>query len=223
MSALDDLELPLGRKRKKKESGDEWVLSFADVVTVLLCFFILFYMIEKQFEKEYGFGTENGRVQDFPTALDTPEFQKLLLSMEKNPDVTIVKTETFLEIHFPPEIFFASGSTRLTKNGKKAIDEVLAPLKTIKKDYYLQIQGFSDSQKVKKHKDRWWQDNMQLSLARALGVYYYLIEQGVEKQILNVAGYGTHKPDHLKEKDFQRRISLKFEPAKLNLGGKDEL
>lgn len=216
MSAFDydilDDDFDNERKSRRKNSGDEWILSFADVVTVLLCFFIIFYVVEKQLEKK-GFGFSKGETQEYKTKMSTPEVQSLIETFKSLPDVIVLNTDKFLEVHFPPEMFFAIGSTSLTKEGQKMIDQIIPSLSIIKEGYHLQIQGYTDDSKVLSSDKRWWQDNMQLSVERSLKVYYHLINSGVEKKILTVTGFGASKPLLNEAQSMQRRISFKFEPA----------
>lgn len=208
---LDD-DINNHQRKRKKSSGDEWVLSFADVVTVLLCFFIIFYVAEKQLVKK-GFGISKGATQEYKTKMSTPQVQTLIETFKTLPNVTVVNTDKFLEVHFPPEAFFTKGSTKLTYEGQKMIDQIIPSLTGIKNGYYLQIQGYTDDLAVKQSDKRWFQDNMQLSIERSLSVYYHLINSGVEKKILTVTGFGANKPLLNEEQSMQRRISFKFEPA----------
>ncbi len=198
--------------RRKNKSSDGWVMSFADVVTVLLCFFIIFYMVEKQYKKNTGFGPNSGTVQEFRAKMSTPEVLSLIESMELLPQVSVVNKSQFLEVHFPPEMFFKSGSTKLTDQGVAVINRIIAPLTKIKGGYILQIQGYTDSSPVRDIKGRWWKNNMELSLERSLEVYDYMIANGVEKSILSVTGFGANKPLNTDDTNMQRRITVKFEP-----------
>lgn len=204
---------PPTRKRRSSSGGDGWVMSFADVVTVLLCFFIIFYMIEKQFDRNYGFGPNSGTVQAYKAKMQAPEVLSLIETMDHLPQVIVQNKEQFLELHFPPEMFFASGKTTLTKEGTEVINKLIEPLRKIKSGYILQIQGYTDNDKVRDLSTRWWKNNMELSIERSLEVYDYFIQQGVESRILSVTGFGANKPLFNQNADMQRRISIKFEPV----------
>ena len=207
------------KKSRKKTGGNEWVMSFADVVTVLLCFFIIFYMIEKQFAKTTGFGVSSGTVQEYKTKMSTPEVLALIETIKVMPQVKMINTDQFLEVHFPPEMFFKSGRTELTKEGESVIQDIIKPLKSLEKGYFLQVQGYTDDTPVRKGGK--YKSNMELSIKRSLEVYYYLVNNGVKKNILTVTGFGENKPLINEAKKMQRRISLKFEPAIYN-GEKNE-
>lgn len=204
---------PKSFSSRTRSNSDGWVVSYADVVTVLLCFFIIFYIVEKQYDRVEGFGPLSGTVQEYKTKMKSQQVLSLIETIEEIPNVTLVNRDQFLEVHFPPEMFFESGKTKLTKNGEKIIEKFSAPLKSIKSGYLIQIQGYSDNTPVRKSDKRWWQTNMELSLERSLQVYSYLKNNGIEKNVLSVAGFGTHKPLKNGQADLQRRISIKLEPV----------
>jgi chemotaxis protein MotB len=209
----EEIQLKEPRKRSRKsKSGDSWVMSFADVVTVLMCFFIIFYMIEKQLDKS-GFGPSSGAVQAYKAKMENPEVLSLIETMSLLPKVTVENKGQFLEVHFPPEMFFASGDTRLTLEGSGVINKIIKPLLKIKSGYILQIQGYTDNSKVTEKPGRWWTNNMELSVVRSLEVYNHFIRNGVSKNILSVTGFGSNKPLFNQDADKQRRISIKFEPV----------
>jgi chemotaxis protein MotB len=195
----------------KEDASNAWVVSFADVVTVLLCFFIIFYMVEKQYEKTGRFGSSTGTIMEYKTAMEQPKIQSLIESSKALSDVKVVETNQFLEVQFPAEKFFEKGSTKLSTKGKEMVAKFIAPIKKLKEGVIIQVQGYTDKTPVAWKKERWWKDNMQLSVARSLEVYYLLIEQGVSPNILSVTGYGQNRANDY-EADYQRRISFKIEP-----------
>jgi chemotaxis protein MotB len=211
MNFFEEDDLNSDRSRKK-ESSDGWVMSFADVVTVLLCFFIVFYMIEKQVKRNKGFGPMKGTVQEFKGKATTPQILTLLDTVRSLPDVEIIGTDQFLEIHFPPASFFKVGSTKINEPAKELINPVAESLSKIGNNFYIQIQGYADPTSVKVSKNRWWKNNMQLSLLRSLSVHNYLLNHGLNKTNLSIAGFGANRPLEGQANKNQRRITIKIEP-----------
>ena len=220
------LVTPSKRRGRNKNSSDSWITSFADVVTVLLCFFIIFYMVEKQYKKSYGFGPSAGTMKEYKTKMSTPDVLSFIETLAIVPNITVINKDQFVEVHFPAEMFFESGETKLTPEGRTVIDEIISPLTNIKEGYMLQIQGYTDDIAVRSLKSRWWKNNMELSIERSLEVYDYLIKNGVSHSILSVTGFGANKPrytnkesnsklidNNINSKGLERRISLKFEPV----------
>ena len=93
-------------------------------------------------------------------------------------------------VRVPGDILFASGKAELKSSAKKTLSDIAAVLKTKYGDQSVRVEGYTDSDPIKKSK---WEDNLQLSAARAMAVHRYLQSLGVDKERLYSAGFGaTH-------------------------------
>ena len=199
--------------KKQPSSNTGWAMSFADIVTVLLCFFIVFYMIEKKISKEIGFGNKDGAIISYSQNFESLEISSLIETVEKQNLASVYKTDKFIELRFAPSTFFASGGVKPTEEGKKLINSILPSLLDLKDKYVVRIQGYTDSNPVKRSAKRWWKSNMELSLLRSLNVYELLISKGINKKILSVTGFGnSFSKDAPRAED--RRINFRIEPRK---------
>lgn len=92
----------------------------------------------------------------------------------------------------PNEITFASGSATLTNGGRDALQAVA---RTLREDYaagYYWIEGHTDSDPISKSA---FDSNRALSLARAMAVLTYLVEDaGISDDNCVVAGHGEYLP-----------------------------
>ncbi|MFN0008556.1 MAG: flagellar motor protein MotB [Planctomycetota bacterium] len=95
-------------------------------------------------------------------------------------------------ISIPSSITFASGQATLSKEGQKALQKVAT---TLKKEYpgaKYGIEGHTDSDPIKKSK---FSSNRDLSIARAMAVLTYLVEEcKVPDDACVVAGHGQYDP-----------------------------
>jgi chemotaxis protein MotB len=95
-------------------------------------------------------------------------------------------------ISIPSSITFASGQATLSKDGQKALQNVAA---TLKKEYpgaKYGIEGHTDSDPIKKSK---FSSNRDLSIARAMAVLTYLVEEcKIPDDACVVAGHGQYDP-----------------------------
>ncbi len=95
-------------------------------------------------------------------------------------------------ISVPAEVTFASGKADVTRNGRGALDAVA---RTLQKDYansFFWIEGHTDSDPIKKSS---WNSNRELSVARAMAVLHYLVEDaGLEDEQCIVVGHGEYRP-----------------------------
>lgn len=87
-------------------------------------------------------------------------------------------------------MLFQSGDARVTRSGKELLVRVAEVLKSVDAREF-QISGHTDGLPVRYGR---YQDNWQLSSARALNVMLYLIEHGVPRQRLSAAAHADTDP-----------------------------
>jgi chemotaxis protein MotB len=92
----------------------------------------------------------------------------------------------------PTEITFPSGKAELSKGGRSALAAVAKMLQREFPDGEYWIEGHTDSDPIVKSK---YPTNRDLSLARAMAVLHYLVEDaGVRDGQCVVAGWGEYRP-----------------------------
>jgi chemotaxis protein MotB len=213
MSATTN-DLLIQKTKVKKTGQHAWAISYGDMVTVLLCFFIIFYAIEKQMVKK-GIADELNlsphSSSDVATQLDYA-----VATLGDIPGVQVTKTSAFVDINFKKIIFFGKGEYKLTADGKNTLDEVLLKMKNLQDKYLLEVQGHADSTPVANIKGRWWKSNIELSVLRALNVHNYIAENYTSKNHLIVSGHGTQKDGGQSDRpdDLDRKISLRLQLIK---------
>lgn len=113
-------------------------------------------------------------------------------------------------ISVPAEISFASGRADLTKQGKEALRTVAS---TLMRDYgtgIFWVEGHTDNDPIRKSS---WDSNRDLSVARAMAVLHFLVEEcGVPDGQCVVAGHGEYLPlapnDSQSAKARNRRVEI---------------
>lgn len=93
-------------------------------------------------------------------------------------------------VELPARVLFPSGSADLSEDGRRALMEVAIILRD-QKGHTLMVAGHTDSRPVGKID---YEDNWELSTARAVNVTRFLIESGLDPDDLVAAGYGQHDP-----------------------------
>jgi len=95
-------------------------------------------------------------------------------------------------ISIPAEVTFASGKADLTKKGQEALKAVAKVLVNDHKAGRYWIEGHTDTDPIKKSS---WDSNRDLSVARAMAVLRYLVEDcNVPDEQCVVAGHGQYEP-----------------------------
>jgi chemotaxis protein MotB len=122
------------------------------------------------------------------------EYQQLSKAMEKQIAAGQVQVSELLgkmTIVLGDEILFPSGSATLSKKGMAALDQVASAFKDLKGKNIL-VAGFTDDVPVSKKGP--FEDNWDLSSARAASVVRYLQSKGVDPSSLGAAGYSEYRP-----------------------------
>jgi chemotaxis protein MotB len=123
----------------------------------------------------------------------------------------------------PMDILFASGSTKLTADGKASLQEVGAGLASVPERRF-QIEGHTDNVPI--HTAR-FPSNWELGEGRALVVLRTMLEAGVPAERISAATFGEFRPvasnDDEQGRAANRRIEIVVIPDLSDLPGYDEL
>jgi chemotaxis protein MotB len=113
-------------------------------------------------------------------------------------------------ISIPSSITFDSGKAEISKEGQRALKQVAQTLAREYPSAKYQIEGHTDTDPIKKSK---FASNRELSVARAMAVLSYLVEEcGVEDKRCVVVGHGQYLPlgpnSDAKAKAQNRRVEI---------------
>lgn len=124
-------------------------------------------------------------------------------------DVEVFRGKEGLTVRVPGDVLFDSGKADIKSSAKATLDRVAAALKRDYAGKHLKIEGFTDSDPIKKSK---WKSNQQLSEARAASVKAYLTKQGVHASRMETIGFGSTRLRETKAKS--RRVEIVVVGAK---------
>jgi chemotaxis protein MotB len=206
-------------KKKKAAPGHEnlerWLLTYADLITLLLVFFIVLYSMSSVNQKKFEglsqslaiiFGNvgrsgvlEGGRSvipgnMHFKEKLNMQNTEervkRLIAQMGLQGKVTTSYQERGLVISIKDTVLFLSGSADLMDNAQQIIARVGQIL--AKMPNSIRVEGHTDNDYI--HNERFF-SNWELSTSRATNVLQYLIARtGIEPGRLSAAGYGEYRP-----------------------------
>lgn len=110
-----------------------------------------------------------------------------------------------LTVNLPGDVLFASGDSAVKSSAKATLDKVAA---AIKKDYAgkkIFVDGHSDSDPIRRTKDK-YEDNLDLSAARARTVAAYLATQGIDGKLIGARAMADTAPKA--NKAASRRVEI---------------
>jgi len=200
-------------KHVEHDNEERWLLTYADLITLLLGLFVILYAMSKIDAGKYAelvsamggvFGKEKpGVLQGQPGMLQVPmpqvqnerqkiekEIQNALGSGMKKDLVSVSQNERGITIHIMEELLFSSGSAEFKASSLIVLDSLASVLKKIPND--IRIEGHTDNVPISTPQ---FPSNWHLSVARAVNAGYYLIQKhGVDAEKVSVVGYAEYRP-----------------------------
>ncbi len=105
--------------------------------------------------------------------------------------VTTRHGRVVLQLH--NDVLFDTGAAEVKPDGKKAIGQIAATLKTLGGRRF-QVAGHTDNAPITTETKKTFPSNWELSSARAISVVKLLVSEGVDPGELSAAGYGPYDP-----------------------------
>jgi len=203
------------RRRKTEEEHENverWMVSYADFVTLLFCFFTAMYAISNVDNDKLGkfvrsmrdaFNASPSSTKAFSVIEDIPilipldleteakvkdEMDKLV-SEAKN-GIEIKRDERGVTISIMDKFLFEPGSAQLRESSKAVVDTAASALKNFPN--MVRIEGHTDNVKIS---NRDFRSNWELSSTRAINVAEYFINvHGISPERISATGYAEYKP-----------------------------
>lgn len=203
---MDAEESPLStealRRAPEQPEDEGWLITFADMSALLMCFFVLLFSLSKPDEGQFKKVAEGLRKQGYAVG-DNPiedpfDHTKRELTMalgQSGYDQFTAVSESkpgMIDVELSSTSFFQLGQAKFTPEALpvlKLISNQIAPL--AKRDVVIVVEGHTDDTPVSTAQ---FPSNWELSTARAANVVRYLIAQGFPANQLRVTGYGDTQP-----------------------------
>ncbi len=220
-----------------KEGAPEWVVTFGDMMSLLLTFFILLLSFSQiqidKFKAVAGYmkkalhvdtipiaqQVEMGTTPIFDESSSTPGMSQSMITLEKVREAieesgmktggTVEITDRGVALKLDGDMVFASGKARLKKEVFDLLDKVAAIANQQGGD--IEIEGHTDDVAIST--DR-FPSNWELSSARAGAAARYLTRKGVPPLRIKAIGYADTRPlvpnDSPENRARNRRIEVLF-------------
>lgn len=222
---------------KKQDASNEatgmmrWLLTYADMITLLLGFFVVLYASSSINTKKLNiittaikgaFGVPIGmskvsnsgiggeKILTEPDLLQQllEEIEKSLNSQIKIGKVEILRSNRGLILRFQDRTFFELGKADLTGEAQDILDRIAPIMRNIPNT--IESEGHTDNLPINSFL---FPSNWELSAARATSVVRYFIEKhGISPERLSARGMGEFRPikenDPVKGQPLNRRVEI---------------
>lgn len=229
--------------RRKKyheehENSERWLITYADLITLLLAFFILMYTMSKQDAQKYqevatelkaifsggtgvaGKGNFAGKIptelsfKDSPDGNGIKELEKELKAIKNEGPksnqqrISLFSDERGIVVRAMEQAFFEVGKADLSDRAKKTLDAITPIIRSMPN--HLRVEGHTDTVPIHTYEFR---SNWELSVRRATEVVRYLIEHHkFPPDRISAVGFAEFRPiadnDTVENRAANRRIEI---------------
>ncbi len=175
-----------------------WLVSYADMMTLLFGFFVLMYsfsaidtekfdVIKKELTQYFG-----GKVIQNPATISAKKnIEKLLQAAGIEKHVEITSSDTGIELKFASEVLFESGSARLAPEMHSLVSDIVTHLRSLSGIEDIKIEGHTDDIPIA---SAYFPTNWELSSARSARLIRQFESSGFPSDRLTAEGYGSSRP-----------------------------
>jgi chemotaxis protein MotB len=196
----------------RKSEDNEWMLTYADVITLLLAFFVILFSMSTL--KKDMFSQIQGEIVEGQYRSLAQKIQALNPNKEQVQSPTVYRVfipplgdDDFLhtvvgidennknhqsELTFPEEVLFKPGTTSLINRSKIVMEQTVEYLSQVSPSYFLiAIEVHYDKESATPHS---YLDKFQFTAERALNIRMALEKEGYPFENIYIVGYGDSIP-----------------------------
>lgn len=210
----------------EENNSERYLLTYADLITLLLGLFIILYAISNVDATKYESMMENigeyfGNEQFANTELKSElldlsdnkfslksSLQNYIEEYDFASNIRLIENERGIIISIMDNILFQSGEAQLSDQSKPILSKMTQLLKTLPND--IRIEGHTDNVPISTQE---YPSNWHLSIARATNTAYYLMNDlGLNQERVSVVGNSEYKPlaenDSFESRALNRRVDI---------------
>jgi chemotaxis protein MotB len=185
-----------GLDRHIEDAEGNWLMSYADMMTLLMSFFALMFTFSKidpdAFDKvRKSVSQQFGGVITMPFEQVRDKLEKLIEKKNLQDKVMIKQNSTSISIVFQGSTLFEAGSADLTMDSRETISEFLDILREQAFTYPIIVEGHTDDVPIASAQ---YPSNWELSSDRASLVLRMLESKGFQRTNLQAQGFADTRP-----------------------------
>ncbi len=230
------------RTEDEREDLQRWLITYADLITLLLAFFIMMYTFSKQDAQKHQEvaerlkaifmggssvvkegGATASKVVDVSPGPAAPAGREIETELEnqiaamasafdEGHKISVFRDERGIVIRIMDRAFFDEGKAELKETAKSALRKIAPILE--KSNNHVNIEGHTDDVPINTAEFR---SNWELSTRRATEVVRHLIEKyGFQPSRISASGYAEYRPVAANDTQQNRALNRRIEIILLN-------
>lgn len=215
------------KKRPEERIDEDWMATYGDMVTLLLCFFVMMLSVSKpdvaKFEQiQAGLSEGIGKKPVArPIEMMMVELADDIQSMDIQDKVSLGSDTQGIVLEFEGDTFFDYGSAKLKSSAIPSLKRMAATLQSERyNNFIFSIEGHTSDETFSNEQ---FPSNWELSAARASSVARFLEERGIPRVRLRVSGFYDVSPKYPNKDPYgeaipqnrakNRRVVIHVEPT----------
>lgn len=190
--------IPPRRRQPQEDNIDSWLMSYADMITLLLVFFVIFVSVSEPKKEKFSAAIESMKEKFGSVDLSTPftgVYRTLQATIEEQQilkDVAVTRSEYAIQLELASNVFFKEGTADLDPDATGILADMAAAIKKIDfLDYTIVVEGHTNDLPVTSPK---YPSNWELSAARAAAVVRFFADHGIKPEKMSAVGYADTRP-----------------------------
>jgi len=205
------------KKLSHEEDSQPWLATFADMMTLLMTFFVLLFAMStldpvklEQFGQSFG-EQEGSRQKTKKVSLSqiNMEVKKLVKSQELQEQVKVRMDARGVTLEIASDLAFNVASADLSPEIQAFMAKMVETMKAA--TYTIAVEGHTDDVPIRSSQ---FPSNWELSAARSSAVIKFLVGQGVAPDKFQAIGYADTRPkapnDSPENRAKNRRVDITF-------------
>ena len=185
--------------RKEEDGPDAWLLTYSDMITLLVTFFVILFAVSKidpirveMLTKSMNQAMDKSKVTQVSIEKLVEDVEKMIVKEQLEDAVDVSVTARGVAVSAKGKVLFPSGSTVLLEKGYKILDNMVNII--LETPYNVAVEGHTDNIPISGSLARLFPSNWELSSARASTIVRRLVEKGVPAERLRAVGLADTEP-----------------------------
>ncbi|MDO8802832.1 MAG: OmpA family protein [Elusimicrobiota bacterium] len=171
------------------EPAPPWMVNYADLMTELVCFFVILYALSAALNKDM-----QKAQADIQAMIEEGKMQGQVAMDKEGMRITMEEQSQMA--------FFESGRAELTDNMRAQLDKIAPVLRTLSEKHDIVVEGHTDNMPIA---TKQFASNWELSTARATSVVKSMLASNFTPKRMSAVGYGEYHPIVVNDSDANRK------------------
>ena len=206
-------------RQAKQDDSESWLLTYSDMVTLMMTFFIIIVAISKidpvkleMMSKSMNKAMDKNKVEQVSIDELVKDVEEVIVNEDLEEVVDVEVTARGVTISAKGAILFPSGSATLKQSALPMLGKFANII--AEKEYNIAVEGHTDNEAISSSLAEYFPTNWELSSARASSVVRYFIETGLPASRFRAVGYADTEPiesnDTSEGRAGNRRVAIVF-------------